>query len=659
MRSVFDLANQAWTLAGCVPFFWENAKAMETGAQPTFEIAKVPARLPGSVQGALLEAGIIPDWNAGVNHRACEWVENRHWVFETRVPLAWLKGKARARLLAEGLDGNGRVFWNGVCAGRFDNAFVPHAFELAIPKTTDDVLLMIVFETPPRWLGQFGRTSEMREWKTRFGYSWDWMTRLVQIGVYDRLRIEVRDDAAAPVFEAFRCYTEYDPATRQGVVRAQGDASGAHAVRLELRNAERVTATREYTPGELANGICWSVGEVAAWWPNNMGEQALYRVVATALDAKGVAHDCRERTVGFRRIEWRPCEGAPVAADPWICVVNNRPVFLQGINWTPIQCNFADATDAALRGRVNAWRDAGMNTFRVWGGAVLERGAFYEACDRAGMLVWQELPLSSSGIDNEPPTDAASLETLGQIARGYAVRRQHHPSLFLWCGGNELQTAHDGSPGCGKPLNASHPALRRAGEVFNALDPTRRFLATSSSGPNFYANFENYGKGVHWDIHGPWTLGDMTLEKWREYWAHDDALIRSETGAPGASSPELIRQYTGGMDPLPISLANPYWRRMPWWVESDAFARAHDGRAPADLEVYCAWSRARQAEALVIAFCSAKERFPRCGGFLFWMGHDTFPCCTNTAIMEFDGTPKPALDALRPFLKNGGAHVAQ
>jgi len=38
-----------------------------------------------------------------------------------------------------------------------------------------------------------------------------------------------------------------------------------------------------------------------------------------------------------------------------------------------------------------------------------------------------------------------------------------------------------------------------------------------------------------------------------------------------------------------------------------------------------------------------RARFPRCGGILLWMGHDSFPCPANTAIIDFWGRPKPAL----------------
>ena len=53
----------------------------------------------------------------------------------------------------------------------------------------------------------------------------------------------------------------------------------------------------------------------------------------------------------------------------------------------------------------------------------------------------------------------------------------------------------------------------------------------------------------------------------------------------------------------------------------------------------------------VIALRKSKARFPACGGFLVWMGHDSFPCPLNTSIIDFDGALKPAAHALSAIWK--------
>lgn len=85
-------------------------------------------------------------------------------------------------------------------------------------------------------------------------------------------------------------------------------------------------------------------------------------------------------------------------------------------------------------------RAAGLNLIRVWGGGITERRAFFEACDELGIFVMQEFWMTGdnngrwAGSYDWPLSHAAYLanaaDTLLQIRR--------HPSLLLFCAGNEL-----------------------------------------------------------------------------------------------------------------------------------------------------------------------------------------------------------------------------
>ena len=230
------------------------------------------------------------------------------------------------------------------------------------------------------------------------------------------------------------------------------------------------------------------------------------------------------------------------------------------------------------------------------------------------------------------------------IAESYLARRQHHPSLLLWCGGNELLGALDGGKmGMDLPLDASHPMLAAAGEVVRRLDPTRRYLPASPSGPRTWVTPETRGQGLHHDVHGPWNHPGA-LESWFEFWDQDDALFHSEVGMPGAGPAGLLRRYGGDLA-LPGDAANPWWNHTNgWWIQWPDYLEA--GGDPAHLDAYVAWSQARQAQALAYAAAACKRRFPACGGFILWMGHDCYPCPVNTAILDFAGQPKPAALAL-------------
>src|ERR1019366_9806272 len=194
MKSSRDLATASWTLTGYAPDAWRFLEGSDLGA-PNFcsEIAPMPARVPASVQQLLLEHGLIPDWSRGMDSRAAEWVENRIWIFSTTLPGAWLEAGKVRQLRCAGLDHAGWVCCNGRLVGRFANGFTEHVFDLSAVPLADENALQIVFDLPPRWLGQFNFTSRIRDWKARFNYTWDWQPRLVQIGIWDRVSLEVAD----------------------------------------------------------------------------------------------------------------------------------------------------------------------------------------------------------------------------------------------------------------------------------------------------------------------------------------------------------------------------------------------------------------------------------------------------------------------------------
>ncbi len=629
MKISHDLASANWTLAGYIPETWRAFIGTDTAVPIMSETQELPARVPASVQQLLLEAGQIPDWNRMMDSRAAEWVENRVWVFTTTLPRSRFAGGGSRRLRCLGLDYSGWICFNGTLAGRFENGFVPHTFDLSAIPLADENTLRIVFDLPPRWLGQFHHTSQIKDWKARFNYTWDWMPRLVQIGVWDQISLDVSDGNE---LDAMRCALTPDGFTLFG--RSTGP------VEVLLEDGDRRLVRETVDPARLAAGAAFNGLPVEPWWPHGEGPQKTYRLTCRLPGPAGSVHDEWTRTVGFKSVAWKPCAGAPAAADPWICVVNGRPLFLQGVNWTPIRPNFADLKAADYELRIRAYAELGVNVFRVWGGASLETSTFYDLCDRHGIMVWQEFPFSSSGIDNWPPEDPVVIAQTQPIVRSYISRRQHHASVLLWCGGNELQGSPDGGKvGSGKPTPRDHPLLRMMAAEAAALDPDRRFIHTSASGPRELGIESEFGQGLNWDVHGPW------MPETEEYWRKDDALFRSEVGSPGASPISVLEKYYAPLSLLPLDERNPLWRRFWFWIDAPKFQKAN-GRELRSLEEYVAWSQQLQSESLQRAARSCKGRFPACGGLIIWMGHDCFPCPNNTAILDFDGRPKPAALAL-------------
>src|SRR5262249_35300395 len=148
-----ELSNLKWKLSGWTPHLWRLMQNIDLCETPNAEIMGIPARVPGSVQLALKEGGLLPDWNIGENWRACEWVENRHWVYEAVLPPLDIKSGHRFRLRCEGLDYSGWVHLNGKEIGSFKGSHTPHEFDLTPHLGPKDNKFRIIFDLPPRWLG--------------------------------------------------------------------------------------------------------------------------------------------------------------------------------------------------------------------------------------------------------------------------------------------------------------------------------------------------------------------------------------------------------------------------------------------------------------------------------------------------------------------------
>lgn len=621
-----NLTKLDWRLSGWLPWQWQLERSVELGELLGESIPPMEAGLPTSVQGTLRKHGLLADWNCGLNHRLCDWVENLHWHFGCRFTAP---ETGEFELYAEGLDHAGWVLLDHAVVGEFHGAFREHVIPLPALEAGREYALGIVFACPPRWLGQFGQTSQMSLDKPRFNYTWDWTARLVQLGVTAPLHLRRRDGKRLKLHV-------FDTGRDSLTLTVAGENLAADAeLFVTLSDGGRTLAEGAVRPGE---SLRWRNLPVLPWQPNGRGEPKLYRL---KIESEGC--DPLELFPGFRSFRRLPCAGAPEGANPWIFEVNGETVFIQGINWTPIRPNTADVTECEYRERIDLYRRMGVNLFRVWGGAKRERELFYRLCDETGIMVWQEFPLCSSGVDNLPPEDGAELAELAAIASSYADALIAHPSLVLWCGGNEL---YCGS-GAGTPCDGTEPALKLLAGILKERDPGRGFLPTSASGPSEFGHEERFGRGLHHDVHGPWNPSGADLEKeWRNYWEKDDALLRSELGCPGASSPGVLEKYAGKLVPMPVSKRNPFWSRtMDWWLEDSHFLTAH-GRPPASAAEYARWSRQRQAAALAIAVGSVRKRFPAAGGVILWMGHDSFPCAVNTSLIDFDGVPKPAAYAI-------------
>lgn len=239
-------------------------------------------------------------------------------------------------------------------------------------------------------------------------------------------------------------------------------------VTVELVDQKGKVAAVKEIPLRIDEGRNWleediTVNDPAVWQPAGMGEQPLYNV-RIALKKGSQVIDRLSFEYGIRTIEQVPSAG-PRTADRWQnwqFVVNGRKIFVKGMNWTPADV-LLDLSPERYRWALEAARDMGVQLIRVWGGGLLETDDFYKICNELGIMVWQDFPIGNQDTPGYPQ-DIWEAQVVQNI-----FRLRNHPSLAVWCGGNEFNPYSYGNA-------ATIGILERSLHTF---DDTRLFVRTT------------------------------------------------------------------------------------------------------------------------------------------------------------------------------------
>jgi beta-mannosidase len=609
--------------------------------------------VPGCPHHDLWRLGEIPDPYIECNSLLCEWISQRTWLYKkTFVVDDDIKGQ-HVWLYFEGVDYQAEFFLNGESLGTHIGMFTPASFDVADKlHYGKENLLAVVIEAAPHEEPQVGRTSRVRTIKTRMNYWWDFCPRMIHLGIWDDVYLDVTgpvrianrfirpqlspDLRRADVFVA----TELD-----SVIRGRAD------MEVILRYAETVVAhqrtSHDLELGQTHLETCLEVDAPHLWWPNGHGKQELYeaevRLVRPSADEMNPDEedisDLRNVFFGIREIGLTLNESADPTALPYTFIVNGRKIYAKGWNWVPMDVMYSVPCPAKLERLLTLAQRAHVNLLRVWGGGLIETEDFYAQCDRLGIMVWQEFIQSSSGIDNTPSTSAEYIQALTEAAEQIVPRKRNHPSLAVWCGGNEL------SGGTEQPLDDSHPVLTSLKSVISRLDPDRLWLPTSPSGRVFSNSLETIAmdpSALH-DVHGPWEYQGVTGQC--DLYNRGTSLLHSEFGVEGITNLRTLNATMEQSHQWPVTLDNPYWfHRGAWWVKRPMWDRTF-GELNSIEELVRA-TQFMQADGLRYALESDRRRKYHNSGTLPWQFNEPYPMAACTSAVDYYARPKPVYYAV-------------
>ena len=626
---------EQWTLYGTWPYVPDRDRSIETGALLSGVIDPIPASVPGCVYRDLQNAGLIDDPYYERNSLLCEWVASRWWIYRTsfRADPAW-KGR-RIRLVFKGVDYKGRVYINNQKVADHEGMYVPCIVDVTdLLRYEEENLVQVVLEHAPDEMGQIGYTSQTHTQKARFGYKWDFGTRLVHLGLYDDVYIDVTGPAC---FES--THVRFDGET----LHCSAQISGPAAMRAVLSYNGRTVADASAASIGRAVSLDLPVPDPALWYPNGYGPQPLYDL-ELQLTADGGLSDCRRLRVGLRTLAYTPCDDAPAGSLPYIPVINGKKIYIKGVNMTPLDHMYGCVGAEQYRPLLELARDANVNLVRVWGGGLIEKEAFYELCDELGLMVWQEFIQSSSGLDNVPSKRPEFLRLAAATARAAVKEKRNHVSLTFWGGGNELYDPQR------VPETFEDENLAMLRGITNTLDPDRLMLPTSASGP--CAFIDNDRPAENHDVHGPWKYygpeGQYTL--------YNNAAIQlhSEFGNDGMSCLSSLEKFLAPENLVVTTMKdNLTWRHHGEWWDTYGYRDQPLFGDMDDLSTFVKVSQYMQAEGIRYAIETHRRRAFRNGGSIVWQLNEPWPNVSCTSMVDYYNTPKLAYyfyrDAMRSY----------
>jgi beta-mannosidase len=499
--------NGDWTVTP-LPLDASYLLFTQTNAEP------IPARVPGEIHLDLMRAGRMEDPDVGDNARTrCRWPEGSSWWYARAfvVPPGFLR-QDQQMLVFDGIDLCSQIFVNGVQVGASKDAMSSFAFDVKgqLREGTNQLVVRVTSGTelfaPGSWDAKpSGGLYDLRNTPQRqsvrkppFIYGWDWCDPLPNIGLWRGVRLEGRDKVALRQVRLDTVIADKEVSLEGEVTLDNLNLWAERNCVLELRvdppEGNAIVQRRQINLEIGRNDVHCRIAipHPQLWWPNGMGAQPLYRLTARVLCGKEET-DRRVQSIGLRTIE---LDRPPVPGGDRFCFkVNGQDVFCKGGNWAPPDLIAARIEPARYEQLVADAKEAHFTMFRVNGAGTYPGDAFYDACDRAGILVWQDFTYACSTYPNDPEFMALAQ----QETQTLVDRLRWHPALALWCGNNECLTMiGDRSPRADQ-IGGLRIWREIIPDICNASDPCRPYIPGSPVG-GATPNSESAGD-CHW-----WSL---------------------------------------------------------------------------------------------------------------------------------------------------------
>lgn len=603
------------------------------------------AFVPGTVHTDLMANGKIEDPYYRLNELNIQWIDKADWEYEATFEADQnLMAKSRVALDFKGLDTYAEISLNGQLVEKTDNMFREYFLDVKkyLKEGTNE--LHILFRSPineglkkydmqgfvipvsdndqaERGQVEGGKRVSIYTRKAGYHFGWDWGPRLTTSGIWRPVTLNAWDGVRIENLQIVQNSITEASAKLTAVFEVEAGKDGPGEFSLTNEGNILATSKLKLSAGIKTYQVDFEITNPKRWWTNGLGEPHLYSIKG-GVKQKGQS-DSKTTRIGLRTLELK--RDKDQAGTTFYFKLNGVPVFMKGANYIPNDVFLPRVSDEMYKNVVNTAKISNINMLRIWGGGIYENDIFYDLCDEAGILIWQDFMFACAMF----PGDEAFLENVRQEAIDNVKRLRNHPSIGLWCGNNEILAAWFGwgwkRAEETKSQGNAYKIWKAYTDIFHKVlpgvvkeyDPQRSYWDSSpSSGMGVPSDMAN-GDDHYWDVW--WGKKPFST------YATHIARFMSEYGFQSFPEMESIKKYALPEDYNILSEVMKSHQRSSIGNETIEFYLLQEYKKPKDFASFLYVNHVLQAEGIKFALEGHRRAMPYNMGSLYWQINDCWP----------------------------------
>jgi len=434
----------------------------------------LPASVPATALANYIAAGAVPDPLFGDNQlQISDWFFTSDFWYRRTVALPESFKNKKIRLHFKGINWKADVYVNGTLIGKINGAFTRAEFDITnlVQPGSKFALAVLIHKNnnpgdvteqhlgdPDGNGGIIGLDSPT--FMAAVGWNWVPTIRGRNAGITDDVYLTASGETslANPVITTKLNLPDTTTAAFEVAVDVINNSSISVSGSLSISCAYfSIDLPVTLLPNESKTIMTdKSVSNPKLWWPNGYGTQALDKMTF-CFTGNDVFSDSLNISYGVRQYSYEYINSNLHLS------VNGYPVIVRGGNWGLPEA-LLRCSDVRYDLLVRFHKDMNLNMIRNWVGQTSD-DAFYDACDRHGIMIWDDFWLANP-VDGPHPADE---QMFVNNAYDKVKRFRNHASLAIWAGRNE-----------GYPPASLDSAMRN---IITVCDKSRHYISNSAESP--------------------------------------------------------------------------------------------------------------------------------------------------------------------------------